>query len=96
MAISIRLIYFTLISLFLLITGGLFALSIIKPEIYIAYKAFKVFFLILFILWMNLYFTNRFNKMLLINDEDDNRENNVPLFQNLVNLFIPDELTKKK
>ena len=96
MATSIRLIYFTLITLFLLITGGLFALSIIKPEIYFAYKALKIFSLILFILWMNLYFTNRFNKMLLIDDEDDNRENNVPLFQNLVNLFIPDEITKKK
>jgi hypothetical protein len=96
MATSNGLIYLSLISLFLLITCGLYILFTIKKEIYFIYTGIKIFFLILFILWMNLYFTNRFNKMLLIDDENDNRENNIPIFQNLVNLFIPDEITKKK
>jgi hypothetical protein len=93
MAVSIRLIYYTLITLFLLITGGLFILFTIRKEVYFIYIGLKIFFLILFILWMNLYFTNRFNKMLGMNDTENNIENEEPFFKNLVNLFFDD--TKK-
>ena len=80
-------IYMSLIGLFVIITGGLHILFNTRKEIYYIYTGFKIFFLILFVLWMNKYFTGRFKKMLGMKDEKDDKEEDENFFKNLVDLF---------
>ena len=67
---------------------GLNILFNTRKDIYYIYTGFKIFFLVLFVLWMNKYFTGRFKKMLGMNNEsDDDKETEENFFKNLVNIF---------
>jgi len=84
---AVSLIYISLIGLFIILTGSLHILFNTRKEIYYIYIGFKIFFLVLFILWMNKYFTGRFQKMLGMNDVTDDKEENENFFKNLVDIF---------
>jgi len=78
-------IYVSLITLALILTVGLHIIMTTRKEVYIIYTIFKVFFLVLFVLWMNKYFTNRIKKMIKYDEDEPEEDGN--FFTNLINKF---------
>jgi len=67
---SIYMVYITLILLAVLITVGFHMLmEIHKPTRY-TYLGFKIFFIVIFTLWIHKYLYEKFTKMLGIKDEN--------------------------
>jgi hypothetical protein len=78
-------IYIALITLGIILTLILYITMTMYKSVYIIYTIFKIFFLVLFILWMNKYFTKHIKKMLYYDvDEPDNEKD---FLQNLVKNF---------
>ena len=78
-------IYIALITLGVIITLILYITMTMYKSVYIIYTIFKIFFLVLFILWMNKYFTKHIKKML--NYDVDEPDNEKDFLQNLVKNF---------
>ena len=88
---SMLMVYFALILLAILSTGGLYILmELHKPTRY-TYIGFKIFFIIIFTLWMHKYLYEKFTKMIGINDDDnkdDDDDNDDSFNANIIdNLF---------
>jgi len=80
-------IYMSLIGLFIILTFILKLVFNTRKDIYYIYTILKIFFLVLFILWMNKYFAGKIQKMLGMAD-DINNDKDENFFRNTVNLFF--------
>lgn len=89
---SMLMVYFALILLTVFSTVGLYILmELHKPTKY-TYIGFKIFFIIIFTLWMHKYLYEKFKKMIGIKDDnnkDDDEDDNDDSFSvNIIdNLF---------
>jgi len=88
---SMLMVYFALILLAILLTVGFFIImELHKPTKY-AYIGFKVFFIIIFTLWMHKYLYQKFTKMIGIKDDgakDDDDDNDDSFNMNILeNIF---------
>jgi len=84
---SLLMIYFALFLLAVIAAGGLYILmELHKPTRY-TYIGFKIFFIILFTLWIHKYLYEKFTKMIGIKEDvDTDEENNDDSFNlNLIN-----------
>ena len=83
---SLLMIYFALFLLAVIAAGGLYILmELHKPTRY-TYIGFKIFFIIIFTLWMHKYLYEKFTKMIGIDDNDSKDDDNDDSFNlNIIN-----------